>query len=223
MGVQQRCITRGLRWESLCGYNFKYYKNPATGCDTHQPDSRVVINAEAHTNSVHVEDFDGDEYGYTPAQLDLEAQLSGKSSLSLVAHPKASSFKTPDVSRGGSSLTWYQLLLACTSVHGYSLKDKKDLSMHVDHIREIIWNESAFPSLILPQETKDLILAFAQSQLKTTQSFDDVIKGKGKGVIILLVSHPMDFRVSETWRKLTLPQTERPPRSWQNTHSRSGG
>jgi hypothetical protein len=185
VGVQQRCISRGLRWEALCGYHFKHYNNSAGGHGTGHIDTRVVIDTNAHNASpynspVNAECLEKSENGYTPPPLDVGTQPVGTGSLSLVPHSKASS--TSNMSRGRSSLTWYQLLLASPSIQGFSLKDKKWLQMHVDHIKEITWNEEAFPSLIL---------AFAQSQLKSNQSFGDVIKGKGKGVIvlILLVSH----------------------------------
>jgi ATP-dependent 26S proteasome regulatory subunit len=44
--------------------------------------------------------------------------------------------------------------------------------------------------LVLPDETKNLVLAFAQSQIRREQTFDDVIQGKGRGVIMLLSGPP---------------------------------
>ena len=55
---------------------------------------------------------------------------------------------------------------------------------------EIKWNESAFESLVLPSDHKELILALTESQVKNKDSFDDVIQGKGKGMIILLSGPP---------------------------------
>ncbi|OMP88103.1 ATP-dependent zinc metalloprotease FtsH [Diplodia seriata] len=57
-------------------------------------------------------------------------------------------------------------------------------------IREIEWNEGAFDSLVAPPEQKDLILAFAQTQAKSKNCFDDVISGKGRGIIMLLSGPP---------------------------------
>ena len=51
-------------------------------------------------------------------------------------------------------------------------------------------DDGAFPSLVMPANTKDLVLAFAESQVKRQQSFDDFIHGKGKGTIMLLSGPP---------------------------------
>jgi SpoVK/Ycf46/Vps4 family AAA+-type ATPase len=87
-------------------------------------------------------------------------------------------------------LTPYQLLLASKYLRGYSLKDKQWFKLDLGSVREIEWNESAFSSLVLPEDTKDLVRAFAQSQIQQEEAFDDVIKGKGKGVIMLLSGPP---------------------------------
>ena len=60
----------------------------------------------------------------------------------------------------------------------------------MDGICDITWNNSAFDSLVLPSDQKDLILAFAKSQVQNSQVFDDVIQGKGKGMIMLLSGPP---------------------------------
>jgi SpoVK/Ycf46/Vps4 family AAA+-type ATPase len=44
--------------------------------------------------------------------------------------------------------------------------------------------------LVLPDDTKDLVLAFAQSQIQRELTFDDVIQGKRRGVIMLLSGPP---------------------------------
>ena len=57
-------------------------------------------------------------------------------------------------------------------------------------ISDITWNDSAFDSLVLPSDQKDLILAFAKSQVQNSKVFDDVIQGKGRGMIMLLSGPP---------------------------------
>jgi hypothetical protein len=49
----------------------------------------------------------------------------------------------------------------------------------VDDVKEIVWNDRAFDSLVLPQGYKDLILSFTKSQSMNGEVFDDVIEGKG--------------------------------------------
>ena len=88
------------------------------------------------------------------------------------------------------SLTKDQLLLCSASLKGYSLKNKKWLTFSIGSVLDIEYNESAFESLVLPEDHKELILALAESQVQHRDSFDDVIQGKGKGMIMLLSGPP---------------------------------
>jgi ATPase family associated with various cellular activities (AAA) len=87
-------------------------------------------------------------------------------------------------------LTDAQLIQCTPLVRGYALKSKHWLSFFVDAITPISFNSSAFSNLVLPADQKELILAFAMSQVKYKDSFDDVISGKGKGIIMLLSGGP---------------------------------
>jgi hypothetical protein len=54
------------------------------------------------------------------------------------------------------------------------------VNFDINLIQEIRWNETAFKSLALHGDYKNLLLAFADSQGKSAAQFDDVIEGKGK-------------------------------------------
>ena len=73
---------------------------------------------------------------------------------------------------------------------GYSLKNKKWLTFSIGSVSDIMYSESAFESLVMPEDHKELILALAESQVQHRDSFDDVIQGKGKGMIMLLSGPP---------------------------------
>lgn len=60
----------------------------------------------------------------------------------------------------------------------------------VEYVTEIVWNDNAFSKLVLPDDTKDLLLSFVESQVENKNTFDDVIQGKGKGIIMLLSGPP---------------------------------
>ena len=53
------------------------------------------------------------------------------------------------------------------------------MSFSISSVSEIKWNDSAFESLVLPSDHKELILALTESQVANKDSFDDVIQGKG--------------------------------------------
>lgn len=87
-------------------------------------------------------------------------------------------------------LTDEQVIHCASLLKGYALKTKQWLSFFVDSVSEITWNDEAFSNLVLPEDQKELILAFAESQVKFKDTFDDVISGKGKGIIMLLSGGP---------------------------------
>lgn len=64
------------------------------------------------------------------------------------------------------------------------------MEFFVDLVDGINWNNHAFQNLVLPDDQKELILSFAESQVTNREDFDDVIQGKGKGIIMLLSGPP---------------------------------
>ena len=73
----------------------------------------------------------------------------------------------------------------------FSLQRKKWARVWIDGLAEVTFNESAYPSLVLPNDYKDLLLAFAEAQIDgASEGFDDVIAGKGQGILMLLAGSP---------------------------------
>ncbi|KAI9147175.1 26S proteasome regulatory subunit [Paramyrothecium foliicola] len=87
-------------------------------------------------------------------------------------------------------LTDFQLLLCNSKLLGYCLKEKEWRSFEVTRISDIEWNNEPFESLVLPDGYKDLIVSFVDNQLRDGDTFDDVINGKGGGLILLLAGDP---------------------------------
>jgi SpoVK/Ycf46/Vps4 family AAA+-type ATPase len=87
-------------------------------------------------------------------------------------------------------LSPYHLMLCRSKLAGYCLQTKEWLEFFVHCVTNVSWNEQAFESLVLPGDHKDMLLAFSQSQIRNRASFDDVIKGKGSGIIMLLSGSP---------------------------------
>lgn len=99
-----------------------------------------------------------------------------------------SNFKAEENQR--IKLSSYHHMLCRSRVRGYSLKTKKWLDFFVSLVSEIKWNENAFESLVLPEDEKETVLSFSESQVLNRNAFDDVIAGKGRGIIMLLSGSP---------------------------------
>jgi hypothetical protein len=85
------------------------------------------------------------------------------------------------------------LMFISPMLKGYCLKAKLWLQFYVDDVRPIVWNLDAYDHLVYPEEQKDLVLSFVSHHNGPNQKaddFDDVIKGKGRGLVMLLSGPP---------------------------------
>jgi SpoVK/Ycf46/Vps4 family AAA+-type ATPase len=81
----------------------------------------------------------------------------------------------------------------CRSVvRGYCLTSKAWAEFEVDKVAQIQWNKQAFDALVMPPPRKRLLEALVKQQQahKKDADMDDVVKGKGQGLIMLLTGPP---------------------------------
>lgn len=83
-----------------------------------------------------------------------------------------------------------QKMICTPLVRGYALKEKMWLNFFVNAVQDIAFSNRAFESLVLPKQQKELILGFTATQQSFHSQFDDVIEGKGRGIILLLCGPP---------------------------------
>ncbi|KAK2927373.1 hypothetical protein FoTM2_012547 [Fusarium oxysporum f. sp. vasinfectum] len=82
-------------------------------------------------------------------------------------------------------------LIASPVVLGFSFSEKQWLEFAVSCVNEIKWNDKAWDSLVLEDGTKDLIKALVKSRkYHAANTIDDVIQGKGKGLVTVLHGPP---------------------------------
>lgn len=99
-------------------------------------------------------------------------------------------FKDKKTSPLDIQLTDEHYMFSTQMLRGYSLKAKKWMQFFIDNVQSIKWDNRAFESLVLPAAQKKLVLALSKTQGATMNSFDDIISGKGKGMILLLSGPP---------------------------------
>ncbi|KAK3370368.1 hypothetical protein B0H63DRAFT_315213 [Podospora didyma] len=93
-----------------------------------------------------------------------------------------------------------QLILLPPGVHGFYFKEKKWMHLLVERIQPVNWNKVAFEQLVLPKRTKSLVKALVMVRKQTLGDSDlqiglkgkrdDIIAGKGSGLIMLLHGGP---------------------------------
>ncbi|KAK4121562.1 hypothetical protein N657DRAFT_577644 [Parathielavia appendiculata] len=84
-----------------------------------------------------------------------------------------------------------EYLIASPVVLGFAFAEKLWLEFTVSGVKEIQWNETAYDSLVLEPKTKDIVKALVEShKYHAAESIDDVIQGKGKGLVAVLHGPP---------------------------------
>jgi hypothetical protein len=144
-----------------------------------QPDQCNVYTSPLNSSSSKARrsSFSSDDGGYwepPPLRTDYNTELSVK--------------EQTDVKP--VELTDFQYMLCTPILRGYSLKAKKWLSFFINHVKPIKWDDGAFQNLVLPKTQKKLVMALSKTQAASVNNFDDIVSGKGKGMILLLSGPP---------------------------------
>ena len=84
-----------------------------------------------------------------------------------------------------------ELLIASPVVLGFAFSEKLWLEFTVSGIRDLEWNEGAYDSLVLPENHKSIVKSLVTShKFSAAKNIDDVISGKGKGLVAVLHGPP---------------------------------
>jgi hypothetical protein len=81
-------------------------------------------------------------------------------------------------------------LMCHHTVMGYSLNKKRWCYFEIDLLREIDFDTNAFESLLLPRDQKEMIHSLVKIHADAKLQFNDLIKGKGMGMVFLLHGAP---------------------------------
>ena len=200
--VVQRLVERGRLFEKYAGYNFEHYRGNALthgrcGMIKVNLDSRVIIDCEAYNrflpnHVVYLSTLEAPKKSGIPASASStdedpdDDSYSEVSSEDYLPTPPEESDNKPKRRK----LSEKELLLAVPYVRGYAIKAKTWFWLYVDQISPIKFNENAFESLVLDAGHKKLIKACVDTQRKHKMTFDDIITGKGRGMIMLLAGPP---------------------------------
>ncbi|RAR04715.1 P-loop containing nucleoside triphosphate hydrolase protein [Stemphylium lycopersici] len=191
--IKQVLISRGEKFEALAGSHYKSYDGFAVSWDREGNEipymctGRIIVDSHSflHFSPYYVKGIEAlsakegaSKPGCAPKELDIE-------SLGDMKYVFGKKTKKERI-----RLTKDHHLICSSRVRGYSLKKKEWLLFYLDQIEDIEFDENAFASLVLPQDQKELILSFAESQAMNHAGFDDIISGKGRGHITLLSGPP---------------------------------
>ena len=87
-------------------------------------------------------------------------------------------------------ITERDLLLADHKLPGYALDIKRWCWFNIELIKPVIFNTEAFKSLLIPARQKSLVHSLVKTHVGGNDEFDDMIAGKGKGLVFVLHGCP---------------------------------
>ncbi|CAN8103121.1 unnamed protein product [Discula destructiva] len=217
--VKERLIERGVRVEALAGSCFTNYNGIGWRNGLQGNKEKYTVKGRIVIDPFGFNKFEPDFAVYVTPLNAAVATISPGIVVNQPLPPRGGRSRTyhlpphldaypyiPDSDDGGMpadgffddeehapkrlALTDEQKLICTPLVRGYALKEKKWLHFFVNAVSVISFNDHAFSSLNLPKNQKDLILGFTSVKQSYRSQFDDVIEGKGKGIIILLSGPP---------------------------------
>ncbi|KAL8918837.1 MAG: hypothetical protein Q9208_007094 [Pyrenodesmia sp. 3 TL-2023] len=144
---------------------------------------RPVRNIQAH----------GDEMDRSPDRYnDPEQHEEAYERVDCDRPPQAGNalFKKYDVLGPETEPDELAKLLCPQIVHGYCMRDKVWKKLNVTQLRPVNFRKNAWERLVLDEEYKDIVQAMVSSYVDRTTGLDDLIAGKGAGLVTLLHGPP---------------------------------
>lgn len=82
-------------------------------------------------------------------------------------------------------------LLYCNHcVGGFGFRQKKWCLFAINYLKPVVWNSNAFSKLVMDTRKRNLIHSLVKSHKNGSETFDDIVSGKGKGLVGLLSGNP---------------------------------
>ncbi|CVL10632.1 related to TOB3 (member of AAA-ATPase family) [Fusarium proliferatum] len=202
--IEQRLVSRGrkvldLQGLTYCSYNGIALHPGESGVEKHNVECRILVDVVGY-NKYHLaqgkrENKDPEievvDVSRRRHKQDLaEAKPEGK-------HPKTQQkrLNEEDQTKNKEELLQKpkELAFMAELIGGYALKNKLWVYFYVEDIEPITWNDQAYSHLVFDEQQKDLVLSFVENHSLANgvnTAMEDVIVGKGQGLIMLLSGPP---------------------------------
>ncbi|KAI1024781.1 hypothetical protein LB503_007281 [Fusarium chuoi] len=176
--IEQRLVSRGRKGLTYCSYNGIALHPGESGVEKHNVECRILVDVVVDVSRRrHKQDL-------------AEAKPEGK-------HPKTQQkrLNEEDQTKNKEELLQKPKELAFMTelIGGYALKNKLWVYFYVEDIEPIVWNDQAYSHLVFDEQQKDLVLSFVENHSLANgvnTAMEDVIVGKGQGLIMLLSGRP---------------------------------
>ncbi|KAK7046702.1 AAA family ATPase [Favolaschia claudopus] len=187
--IHAALMKRGERFQSMRGQCHGEYVGVAIE-QGHEADKKFSIKSRVM--------IDGTSYNRIRTDFAWEAPEDEEMTETLfwaedsMSAEEFAAFKAKLVAeKAARGLTEEETLLTTNILRGFSFTEKQWFQLFIENYSDIVWNEASFDRLVLPDASKSLIRALVSSHLRVEDDkFDDIIKGKGRGLVTVLHGSP---------------------------------
>ncbi|KAI0658134.1 P-loop containing nucleoside triphosphate hydrolase protein [Cubamyces menziesii] len=189
--MKAKLVKRGRRWAALNGVHHMQYSGIASRQtdDQHRMmkysvKSRIMIDRAAFLQAVP-------SYENIPTPTSLEdISPGGPTEMTEVTVYQDENKGAYTCGQGLElPLTDEELLLASPILYGFSFTEKLWMEFDVENVSPIVWSNEAFDGLVLAAGRKDMLRSLVEAHTANS-GFDDIIRGKGQGLVINLFGPP---------------------------------
>ncbi|KAI9769842.1 MAG: hypothetical protein M1840_003836 [Geoglossum simile] len=185
--LKDTLVARGQKFISLMGMHHRYYKGIAF---VKRNDRRVKFYVESRI-MIDASEFNRADPNYSSLRIRSHGIVGEEPTLIHWGHleypPENDPKPVKTNGKSSNEMKEDDLLLCTATVLGFSLSNKRWAEFAVAYIEEIVWDPLSFECLVIRNEKKNIIRALAEShKIKAERPFDDFVKGKEQGLIILL-------------------------------------
>ncbi|KAL8308747.1 hypothetical protein RB597_000167 [Gaeumannomyces tritici] len=182
-------LERGRKWEAHAGQHFVQYRGVALDSEGSRfnIDSRTMIDCATHHRINGNSSFTLSPFPQSRAARDGKKRKQNPSTTDAELVPQELKKYT--------KLTDEQCVLASAIVRGFAFSEKRFLDFFISCVSPVDWNHKCFEQLVLPDSQKELVQALVSEHTRRTTdpkaaAFDDIVKGKGRGLILVLHGPP---------------------------------
>ncbi|KAK4096975.1 P-loop containing nucleoside triphosphate hydrolase protein [Parathielavia hyrcaniae] len=183
--LREELVARGRKFESYIGSHYLQYdgvalKKTPEGYARFTVSGRVMIDCKTYhrlepNDSFFCVSLNDDSTKMERSRKRAQAQLT---------------FAGSDGERKFDKLSDENAMLTNATVRGYSFTAKKFLEFFVEELKPIEWNTHCFDELVLDPAIKKTVQALVSTHAQKRESFDDIVKGKGMGLVCVLHGPP---------------------------------
>ena len=191
--IRERILERGRKYLSLCGTHHCFYSGVATM-------RKTSLQGSGPTERILVCIYNRNRFNLKAANFKLK-QIENRIMLDDKECGCQDNYYnggfvsgTKKFSSGREAIAELsdETIMTCNpALQGFSLETKRWGRFLVSNISEVIYNDKAFDALLFPEKKKTLLSSLLKQQAcQPEDRFDDLIRGKGKGLVFLLYGPP---------------------------------